>query len=158
LAGIIIKTHQNNLGGKAMSLGLDLRGGVHFLLEVDMHAVMAMSIDKHYNELRTLLRAERLYKSIKKEDERIVIRLKTADSKDRALKIISSELSDLVVLESNNKDEPIGTLPDRIAVCGSFFSSTILNSKVATAPKISLALAVSCTPGNCTTIRSKPCC
>ncbi|CAC9458688.1 Protein-export membrane protein SecD (TC 3.A.5.1.1) [uncultured Gammaproteobacteria bacterium] len=95
----------SNLGGKAMSLGLDLRGGVHFLLEVDMHAVMAMSIDKHYNELRTLLRAERLYKSIKKEDERIVIRLKTADSKDRALKIISSELSDLVVLESNNKDE-----------------------------------------------------
>ncbi|VVM20035.1 Protein-export membrane protein SecD (TC 3.A.5.1.1) [uncultured Gammaproteobacteria bacterium] len=83
----------SNLGGKAMSLGLDLRGGVHFLLEVDMHAVMAMSIDKHYNELRTLLRAERLYKSIKKEDERIVIRLKTADSKDRALKIISSELS-----------------------------------------------------------------
>jgi hypothetical protein len=40
-----------------------------------MYAVMAVSIFKHYNELRTLLRAERLYKSIKKEGERIVIRL-----------------------------------------------------------------------------------
>ena len=95
----------SDLGGKAMSLGLDLRGGVHFLLEVDMHAVMAMLIDKHYNELRTLLRAERLYKSIKKEGDSITIRLKTLDSKDRALKIIKSELSDLVILEVPNQDE-----------------------------------------------------
>ncbi|CAC9601176.1 Protein-export membrane protein SecD (TC 3.A.5.1.1) [uncultured Gammaproteobacteria bacterium] len=95
----------SNLGGKAMSLGLDLRGGVHFLLEVDMYAVMAVSIDKHYNELRTLLRAERLYKSIKKEGERIVIRLKTVDARAKALKIIKSELSDLVVLETNNQDK-----------------------------------------------------
>ncbi len=95
----------SNLGGKAMSLGLDLRGGVHFLLEVDMYAVMAVSIDKHYNELRTLLRAERLYKSIKKEGERIVIRLKTVDTRAKALKIIKSELSDLVVLETNNQDK-----------------------------------------------------
>ncbi|HCE35399.1 MAG TPA: protein translocase subunit SecD, partial [Gammaproteobacteria bacterium] len=52
----------DSLGGRAMSLGLDLRGGVHFLLEVGMQAVLAMSIDKYYNELRTLLREGRLYK------------------------------------------------------------------------------------------------
>jgi len=34
---------------------------------VDMQAVLAMSIDKYYNELRTLLREGRLYKSIKKK-------------------------------------------------------------------------------------------
>jgi len=55
-----------NLGGKAMSLGLDLRGGVHFLLEVDMDAVVSMSIDRYYNELRTLLRKDKLYKKSEK--------------------------------------------------------------------------------------------
>lgn len=95
----------SNLGGKAMSLGLDLQGGVHFLLEVDMRAVMTMLIDKHYNELRTLLRAERLYKSIKKESDSIVIRLKAVDLRAKVLKIIKLELSDLVVLEINNQDE-----------------------------------------------------
>lgn len=95
----------SDLGGKAMSLGLDLRGGVHFLLEVDMRAVMTMSIDKHYNELRTLLRVERLYKSIKKESNSIVVRLKTADAKAKALKIIKSELGDLVLLETNNQND-----------------------------------------------------
>lgn len=94
-----------DLGGKAMSLGLDLRGGVHFLLEVDMYSVLSMTIDRHYNELRTLLRTERLYKSIKKQgDGSIVIRLKTPESRDKVLNIIKSKLSDLVVLATDNED------------------------------------------------------
>ncbi len=94
----------SDLGGKAMSLGLDLRGGVHFLLEVDMQAVLSMSVDKYYNELRTLLRKDRLYKSIKKEGESIAIYLKTAESKDKVLEIIKSDLTDLVVLETDSQD------------------------------------------------------
>ncbi len=94
----------SDLGGKAMSLGLDLRGGVHFLLEVDMQAVLSMSVDKYYIELRTLLRKDRLYKSIKKEGEGIAIYLKTAESKDKVLEIIKSDLTDLVVLETDNQD------------------------------------------------------
>ena len=43
----------SSLGGKAMSLGLDLRGGVHFLLEVDMNAVTAMAMDRYYNEKKS---------------------------------------------------------------------------------------------------------
>ena len=95
----------SDLGGRAMSLGLDLRGGVHFLLEVDMQAVLSMSIDKYYNELRTLLRDGRLYKSIKKEGDSIAIRFKTLELKDKALVRIKSDLSDLVVLETDNQDE-----------------------------------------------------
>ena len=95
----------SDLGGKAMSLGLDLRGGVHFLLEVDMQAVLLMSIDKYHNELRTLLREGRLYKSIKKEGDSIAIRFKTLELKDKALARIKSEVSDLIVLETDNQDE-----------------------------------------------------
>lgn len=96
------------LGGKAMSLGLDLRGGVHFLLEVDMQTVLSMSIDKHYNELRTLLRTGHLYKSIKKEEKHkkeahISIHFKTVEKKQKALKLIKSELSDLVILDTQNQ-------------------------------------------------------
>jgi len=95
----------SDLGGRAMSLGLDLRGGVHFLLEVDMQAVLAMSIDKYYNELRTLLREGRLYKSIKKEGDSIAIRFKTLELKDKALARIKSDISDLIVLETGDQDE-----------------------------------------------------
>lgn len=99
-----IPTWLADLGGKAMSLGLDLRGGVHFLLEVDMHAVVNMSLNKSYNELRTLLRKERLYKRVEIQDGHIVVLFKTDDSKVNGLKLIQSELSDLVILEvqSNN--------------------------------------------------------
>ncbi|SFV82718.1 Protein-export membrane protein SecD (TC 3.A.5.1.1) [hydrothermal vent metagenome] len=95
----------SDLGGRAMSLGLDLRGGVHFLLEVDMQAVLAMSIDKYYNELRTLLREDRLYKSIKKDGDNIAIRFKTLELKEKALARIKSDVSDLIVLETDNQDE-----------------------------------------------------
>ena len=95
----------SDLGGKAMSLGLDLRGGVHFLLEVDMQAVLSMSVDKHYNELRTLLRQDRLYKTIKKEAQLIAVRFKTAQAKAKGLDVVKSELTDLVVLESQGDDD-----------------------------------------------------
>ena len=52
-----------------MSLGLDLRGGVHFLLEVDMNAVTAMAMDRYYNELRATLRKDKLYKKIRKDND-----------------------------------------------------------------------------------------
>jgi preprotein translocase subunit SecD len=100
----------SDLGGKAMSLGLDLRGGVHFLLEVDMKAVLSMSIDKYYNELRTLLRADRLYKGIKKDNDLIVISFKSSELKDKAISIISSEARDLVILDIEDEDELTATL------------------------------------------------
>ncbi|MFP6776671.1 MAG: protein translocase subunit SecD [PS1 clade bacterium] len=93
-----------DLGGKAMSLGLDLRGGVHFLLEVDMQSVLYRSIDKYEGELRTLLRADRLYKNIKKDGESIVINFKQSELKEKALKLIKSEVSDLVVVEGIGTD------------------------------------------------------
>jgi len=88
-----------NLGGKAMSLGLDLRGGVHFLLEVDMDAVVSMSIDRYYNELRTLLRKDKLYKKIRKEETFLVVNFKNENLKNDAKKIIKKELPELVSSE-----------------------------------------------------------
>ena len=94
----------SGLGGKAMSLGLDLRGGVHFLLEVDMEAVISTSIDRYYNELRTLLRKDKLYKKIRKEDNLLVASFKTEEQKDKAKKLIKNNLSDLMIVEGSESE------------------------------------------------------
>jgi len=91
----------SDLGGRAMSLGLDLRGGVHFLLEVDMEAVVTMSIDRYYNELRSLLREDRLYKSIRKEGHSLLVTFKTEESKQQAKALIKDELFDLQIVEGS---------------------------------------------------------
>ena len=87
------------LGGKAMSLGLDLRGGVHFLLEVDMDAVISMSMDRYYNELRTTLRKDKLYKKIRKEDNLLIVSFKSEEFKNQAKKIIKKDLPDLALAQ-----------------------------------------------------------
>jgi len=97
-----------NLGGKAMSLGLDLRGGVHFLLEVDMEAVVSTSLDRYYNELRTVLRKDKLYKKIRKEDNMLVVSFKSEDLKNKAKKVIKNDLPDLVIVEGSELELELG--------------------------------------------------
>jgi preprotein translocase subunit SecD len=94
----------SGLGGNAMSLGLDLRGGVHFLLEVDMEAVVSTSIDRYYNELRTLLRKDKLYKKIRKEDNLLVASFKTEKQKNEAKKLIKKDLADLIIIEGSESE------------------------------------------------------
>ena len=94
----------SSLGGKAMSLGLDLRGGVHFLLEVDMQAVTSMAVDRYYNELRAALRKDKLYKKIRKDDDNLVVSFKTKELKNEAKKLIKKDLPDLIIAESGEQE------------------------------------------------------
>jgi preprotein translocase subunit SecD len=94
----------SNIGGKAMSLGLDLRGGVHFLLEVDMDAVIATSMDRYENELRSILKKDRLYRKILKENNSLVVIFKEQNLKDQAKKVIKEELPDLMIVEGSESE------------------------------------------------------
>ena len=98
----------SSLGGKAMSLGLDLRGGVHFLLEVDMNAVTAMAMDRYYNELRSALRKDKLYKKIRKDEDILIVIFKTEELKDDAKKVIKSDLPDLIIVEGSEQELELG--------------------------------------------------
>ena len=98
----------SSLGGRAMSLGLDLRGGVHFLLEVDMNAVTAMAMDRYYNELRTTLREDKLYKKIRKDEDILVVSFKTEELKNEAKKVIKSDLPDLILAEGGEQALELG--------------------------------------------------
>ena len=98
----------SSLGGRAMSLGLDLRGGVHFLLEVDMNAVTAMAMDRYYNELRTTLREDKLYKKIRKDEDILLVSFKTEELKNEAKKVIKSDLPDLIIAKGSEQALELG--------------------------------------------------
>ncbi len=71
-----------SLGLKPMSLGLDLRGGVHFLLEVDMDAAIGQALQRYEGDFKTLLREERIrYAGIRADAQarKVVVELRNAD-------------------------------------------------------------------------------
>ncbi len=94
------------IGAKPMYLGLDLRGGVHFLLQVDMKAAANKSVERYLSDMRSLMRDRKIYYSgLAKEGDRIVIRFKEADQKAAALKAIADQMPDLTIREQDSGAE-----------------------------------------------------
>ncbi|MGE5094851.1 MAG: protein translocase subunit SecD [Betaproteobacteria bacterium] len=88
------------LGAKPMYLGLDLRGGVHFLLQVDMRAAANKAMERYLGDVRSLLRDKKIYSSgIAREGDRIVVRFSEADQRAAALKAMTDTMPDLVIRE-----------------------------------------------------------
>jgi preprotein translocase subunit SecD len=72
-----------NLGLRPMSLGLDLRGGVHFMYEVDMAAAIGQALDRYEADFRTVLRDARIrYNSVRRDGD--VVRVALASEEDRS--------------------------------------------------------------------------
>lgn len=87
-------------GAEPMNLGLDLRGGVHFLMEVDMVAAEKKALDGYASDLRTLLRGEKIrYKKINVNKEGLSVAFKDTAQLDAAIALIdkTSEYNALVV-------------------------------------------------------------
>ena len=96
------------LGAKPMYLGLDLRGGVHFLLQVDMNAAKNKSVERYLGDIRSLLRDKKVYYSgIARDGERITVRFREGEQRAAALKLISSEMPDLVVREQEGAESAL---------------------------------------------------
>jgi preprotein translocase subunit SecD len=94
------------LGSKPMYLGLDLRGGVHFLLQVDMQAAKNKSVERYLGDIRSLLRDKKVYYSgLAREGERVTVRFREAEQRAAALKLISAEMPDLIVREQDGGAE-----------------------------------------------------
>ncbi|SEQ12521.1 preprotein translocase subunit SecD [Ectothiorhodospira magna] len=80
------------INARPMSLGLDLRGGVHFLMEVDMDAVADNIYERYTSEFRTQLRDARIrYLSVERDDSGVHVRFADADSRDEALRVLRRE-------------------------------------------------------------------
>lgn len=77
---------------KPMNLGLDLRGGVHFLMEVDMKSAIDKSLTRHSEEFRTFLREKKIsYLGVKRVADDLIIQFKTAELRDQARREIRGE-------------------------------------------------------------------
>jgi len=86
------------LGAKPMYLGLDLRGGVHFLLQVDMKAAANKSVERYLGDIRSLLRDKKVYYSgLVREGDRILIRFREADQRAAAIALVGKEMPDLLL-------------------------------------------------------------
>ena len=100
----------SGMGAEAMNLGLDLRGGVHFLMDVDMDAAIKKALDGLASEFRGLLRDEKIrYKRIQTEADQVIIGFRNSEHRDMASDKISSEYKDLVVEAQN-----MGTTPSLV--------------------------------------------
>ncbi len=86
-----------------MYLGLDLRGGVHFLMEVDMPAAVAQAEERYTGDVRTLLREARVrYRSVARDRQGgVLVRLRTVEARDEAARRIGREFPDLSVTEED---------------------------------------------------------
>ena len=88
------------LGAKPMYLGLDLRGGVHFLLQVDMKAAANKSVERYVGDVRGMLREKKIYYAgLAREGDRVVVRFREADQRAAALKLIQKDMPDLAIRE-----------------------------------------------------------
>ncbi|MGP9634823.1 protein translocase subunit SecD [Halomonas sp. AOP43-A1-21] len=75
-----------------MTLGLDLRGGVHFLLEVDMEAALTQRLEVNASAMRELLRSERIrYRNTEVEDRTLSIDFASSEDRDSARRLISRD-------------------------------------------------------------------
>lgn len=93
------------INANPMFLGLDLRGGVHFLMEVDMEAAIKKTLDKYQGEVRRDLRAHQLrYGAIVIEQSSVLIQLRDADTAEVVLKQLQTDLPKLqAVSDGENK-------------------------------------------------------
>jgi preprotein translocase subunit SecD len=94
------------IGALPMYLGLDLRGGVHFLLQVDMQAALEKAADRYLTDIRSLLREKKvLYAGIAREGQSVAVRFRDPAERPRAAEAISAAFPDLQLRELDSGSE-----------------------------------------------------
>ena len=89
------------IGAVPMYLGLDLRGGVHFLLQVDMKAALDKAADRYSTDLRSLMRGEKVqYAGIAREGANVVLRFRDEAERTKARLAIERNYPDLLLRET----------------------------------------------------------
>ena len=102
------------IGAKPMYLGLDLRGGVHFLLEVDMDTAIKQADERYNNDIRTAFRDAKVrYQSVTKEAEGIKVVLPNEEAKVAALELINKDFRNLEMKDGDQPYELILNVSER---------------------------------------------
>ena len=95
----------SSLGAAPMYLGLDLRGGVHFMLQVDMQAALTKKAESLSGDIRTALREKNVrHSGIARNGQSIEIKFRDMATLDAAKRVVQEQFSDLDLI-----DAPDGT-------------------------------------------------
>ena len=94
------------IGALPMYLGLDLRGGVYFLLQVDMKAAIAKKIEASANDVRGVLREKRIqYSGVAREGQVITVRFRDKAAREKGLEEIARIMPDLELKTQDDASE-----------------------------------------------------
>ena len=90
------------IGALPMYLGLDLRGGVHFLLQVDMKAALDKAADRYTTDIRSLLREKKVqYAGVGREGTNVVVRFRDDAERTKARAEIEKTYGDLLLRDAD---------------------------------------------------------
>lgn len=95
------------IGAGPMKLGLDLSGGVHFLLEVDTNKAIQTRLEVASSEIKTLLRKQRLRYRLESSDSKLVANLafQSAETRDQAYQQIKKNFADLQLAKGDDSSD-----------------------------------------------------
>ncbi|MBL8497391.1 protein translocase subunit SecD [Nitrosomonas sp. JL21] len=89
-----------NLGALPMYLGLDLRGGVHFMLAVDMAGALEKSLERYSTDIRSTLREHKIpYTGVEKQAKKLIVKFRDTESRVKAAAELKTNYPDLGLTE-----------------------------------------------------------
>jgi len=92
-----VPTWLSGVGGKPMNLGLDLRGGIHVLIDVDMDAAIEKAMEVQVANLREFMRNEKIrYVTVKSVGTAVEVRFRSVDDRNAAQVKVANEFRTLV--------------------------------------------------------------
>lgn len=113
-----------SVGAHAMPLGLDLQGGVHFLMQVDQSAVLLKQQQRYLDDIRSVLREKNIhYESVTASGQGVQVVLRSSADRDQATTVIGADAPDLILtdtqtptgaaaLQANIKPDALRTLAE----------------------------------------------
>ncbi len=93
------------VGLNPMNLGLDLRGGIHVVIDVDMEAALEQALERYVGDMRTQLRDDKIrYLTVTSDQDRILVKFNNAQSRDAGAKVLKREFRDLNIQTADEGD------------------------------------------------------
>ncbi|MET0066035.1 MAG: protein translocase subunit SecD [Candidatus Thiodiazotropha sp.] len=94
-----------SLGAEPMYLGLDLRGGIYVLIDVDMETAIQQAAERYSDDIRTLLREKRVHGvRITRDGEQVVLKMGDAAIRDEVVDLVGNEFRSLDLEEADEAD------------------------------------------------------
>ncbi|HEX2545783.1 MAG TPA: protein translocase subunit SecD [Ramlibacter sp.] len=106
------------INARPMYLGLDLRGGVHFMLQVDMQAALTKKAESFAGDLRSVLREKNIrHAGIERSNQTVLVRFRDPAALQASRNVIADQFPDLVVTDAVEGDTTVlrGTIKPEAA-------------------------------------------